>query len=855
MTRRSPETGSGVPPIPPAPGDMSNQGRSLADAVQAGETANQRSSGEKKGFLRRTKERIKQIGRTAARAWRLGFEQGKAKAKPRRIRPIDAADDPENPERSLIRSDEPITKPGTTETMSPQIEIPEPKEQDKSSAETVQKKELEDEDSITAKRQEILKKLKKATEDIDKYGIRSGEGRKAVAKTIKYGEQLDRLRERTKKEKTPAGDEEDSEIERSESLPARDELIDGMQRRRQDLNRKLSIPGFRFPGGEIGKRRDRKAIQEELDAVNEEWDRFGGKAIEEAQDKGSETEQKLQKEIEELEAKAGFKFPGGEFEKKRKIEILKDKLEKAKNATKADIEAARDAFYARFIADQVKEEIPPAPTPTGDDARRARIDDLEKILNDPETTDSAKYLADLERNILLGELNADEDTEEDEDSPDTEITPEDKERMDKAEKALNEARSRYAELRAEYEQMGFARKLFGGKALKEELENAREKLQTILSYVTYHRILGWEKENAESSGENKQDVEQGKVGKETIQAIAFATLDQYEVIEKETQGWYDRKLDERPWFKKVAAKIGQWFVGKENKDGGKLGLGGWLRSGGTGLAAGVATGLFGVSFPITSALGVAGGAGVKFAAHQRALENGREEDRSLGQGYINGVVKKMLDTDWTVEYQDQSGNMAHRSASKEEIVKSVVGGMLENTQRDTERRQRNMTAIGRKAATGWALGLAAGRAATELIKSHITPDQKPANAADPSNGGGSGADPSNPGSGSSEAGGQGLEDRADDLGMTDLRHDAVEAPTISPDTSWPWDHLANNPSIGSEEATSTLYRVGDWLREQGFSVDFPQVGNGEIGMTVGGNDNPEYVNGVIDWALEKMNAR
>ena len=359
-----------------------------------------------------------------------------------------------------------------------------------------------------------------------------------------------------------------------------------------------------------------------------EWDRFGGKAIEEAQDKGSETEQKLQKEIEELEAKAGFKFPGGEFEKKRKIEILKDKLEKAKNAAKADIEAARDAFYARFIADQVKEEIPPAPTPTGDDARRARIADLERVLNDPEATDSEKDLADLERKILLDELNADEDTEDDEDSPDTEITPEDKERMDKAEKALDEARSQYAELRAKYEHMGFARKLFGGKALKEELENAREKLQTILSYVTYHRILGWEKENAESSGENKQNVEQGKVGKETIQAIAFATIGQYEIIEKETQGWYDRKLDERSWFKKVAAKIGQWFVGKENKDGGKLGLGGWLRSGGTGLAAGVATGLFGVSFPITSALGVAGGAGVKFAAHQRALENGREEDRS-----------------------------------------------------------------------------------------------------------------------------------------------------------------------------------------------------------------------------------
>lgn len=820
MTRRSPETGSGVPPIPPAPGDMSNQGRSLADAVQAGETANQRSSGEKKGFLRRTKERIKQIGCTAARAWRLGFD----KARHRRIRPIDAADEPENPERSLVRSDKPITKPDTTETTPTQAETPEPKRQDKSSAETVQKKEREDEDSIAAKRQEILKKLKKAAEDIDKYGIRSIDGRKAVAKTIKYGEQLDRLRERTKKEKTPAGDEEGSEIERSESLPARDELIDGMQRRRQDLNRKLSIPGFRFPGGEIGKRRDRKAIQEELDAVNEEWDRFGGKAIEEAQDKGSETEQKLQKEIEELEAKAGLKFPGGEFEKKRKIEILKDKLEEAKNAAKADIEAAKDAFYARFVADQVKEEIPPAPTPAGDDARRARIDDLEKILNDPEATDSEKDLADLERNILLGELNADEDTEDDEDSPDTEITPEDKERMDKAEKALNEARSQYAELRAKYEQMGFARKLFGGKALKEELENAREKLQTILSYVTYHRILGWEKENAESSDENKQDVEQGKVGKETIQAIAFATLDQYEVIEKETQGWYDRKLDERPWFKKVAAKIGQWFVGKENKDGGKLGLGGWLRSGGTGLAAGVATGLFGISFPITSVLGVAGGAGVKVAAHQRALENGREENRSLGQGYRDGVVKDLLDRDWTVEYQDRSGNMVRRSASKKEIVMNMVGGMLENTQRDTERRQRNMVAIGRKAAMGWGLGFAAGRAATELIKSHITPDQKPANAADPSKSPDN-PDPSNPGTG--EGGGQGGAPAGEITPPS-------ETVSLGPD-GWVWNRVAD--VLGAEKAMPFLEQLAQTNPDFQL-IDLP---DGLIGIAYQGNTDPQVV--------------
>ena len=829
MIRRNSETGNDVPPIPPAPRDVSNQGRSLVDVVHAGKTANQQPAGERKGFLRRTKERIKQIGCTAARAWRLGFD----KARHRRIRPIDAADEPENPERSLIRSDEPITKPGTTETMSPQIEIPEPKEQDKSSAETVQEREHEDKDSLAAKRQKILKKLKKAVEDIDKHGTESEEGKAAVVTIVKYTNLLDQL-DRMQRRGALADDKEGDKSKKMEDLPERDELIDGMQRRRQDLNKKLSTPGFRFPGGEIGKNRDRKAIQEELDAVNEEWDRFGGKAIEEAQDKGSETEQKLQKEIEELEAKAGLKFPGGEFEKKRKIEILKDRLEKAKNAAKADIEAARDAFYARFVADQVKEEIPPAPTPTGDDARRARIADLERVLNDPEATDSEKGLADLEIKILLDELNADEDTEDDEDGADDADAPapEDAERMDMAEKALNEARSQYAELRAKYEQMGFARKLFGGKALKEKLENARDKLQAILSYVTYHRILGWEKDNAESSGENEQDVEQGKVGKDTIQAIAFATIGQYEIIEKETQGWYDRKLDERPWFKKVAAKIGQWFVGKENKDGGKLGLGGWLRSGGTGLAAGVVTGLFGVSFPITSALGVAGGAGVKFAAHQRALENGREEDRSLGQGYINGVVKKMLDTDWTVEYQDQSGNMAHRSASKEEIVKSVVGGMLENTQRDTERRQRNIVAIGRKAAMGWGLGFAAGRAATELIKSHITPDQKPANAADPSKSPDNpdppktdATDPSNPGTG--EGGGQGGAPAGE---ITP----PPETVSLGSD-GWVWDRVAD--VLGAEKATPFLEQLAQTNPDFQL-IDLP---NGLMGIAYQGNTDPQVV--------------
>jgi len=488
----------------------------------------------------------------------------------------------------------------------------------------------------------------------------------------------------------------------------------------------------------------------------------------------------------------------------------------AYNGLLARVKGLRNRF--NYISEQIKEE-------SGADGKRDDIEDKNKGSAESQETSES------------------EDDKKDKKSPEAPTPDND------LEKKVAAARDEYAKRRAEYEQTGMFKKLLKGKELKKRMELARAELEGYMTQLVYHQ-KDQERSIIKNGVEGANEEEQKEARQKAIQSIAAAVLEQHALVDEKTQEEYDKRLDERSLFKKVAAKIGQWFVGKENKDGGKLGLGGWLRSGGAGLAAGVTLGIFGVSFPISSVVGSVSSAGVKVAAHQRALENARGEKRKLSDEELARFASGAQDLEWTTEEKDGSD----RKDQSKEAVASMVGAALAETQKDSEKRQKNMTAIGSKAAMGWGLGLAAGRVTTEFIKNHIIPDQKLANT-DPSNGGGSGTDPSNPGSGSSEAGGQGLEDRADDLGMTDLRHDAVEAPTISPDTSWPWDHLANNPSIGSEEATSTLYRVGDWLREQGFSVDFPQVGNGEIGMTVGGNDNPEYVNGVIDWALEKMNAR
>ena len=206
-------------------------------------------------------------------------------------------------------------------------------------------------------------------------------------------------------------------------------------------------------------------------------------------------------------------------------------------------------------------------------------------------------------------------------------------------------------------------------------------------------------------------------------------------------------------------------------------------------------GIFGVSFPISSVVGSVSSAGVKVAAHQRALENARGDKRKLSDEELASFGSAAQSLEWTAEEKDGSG----RKDQSKEAVASMVGAALAETQKDTEKRQKNMTAIGRKATIGWGLGFAAGRVTTELIKNHIIPDQKLANT-DPGNGGNSGGNPGDLGSGGSES---------------TQPTDVTEAPevTVTPPSEtvslgsdgWVWDRVAD--VLGAEKAMPFLEQL------------------------------------------------
>lgn len=432
----------------------------------------------------------------------------------------------------------------------------------------------------------------------------------------------------------------------------------------------------------------------------------------------------------------------------------------------------------------------------------SRVADLDKVINDPEADGLTKY-----------------------------------EEINKLKQKVAGARNKYAEIRAEYEQMGTFKGLFKGKELKKRMELARAELEGYMTQLVYHQ-KDQERSIIKNGVEGANEEEQKEARQKAIQSIAAAVLEQHALVDEKTQEEYDKRLDERSLFKKVAAKIGRWFVGKENKDGGKLGLGGWLRSGGTGLAAGVATGLLGAGFPITSAVGAAGGAGVKVAAHQRALENARGEKRKLSDEELARFASGAQDLEWTTEEKDGSD----RKDQSGEAVASMVDAVLAETQKDTEKRQKDMAAIGRKAAMGWGLGFAAGRVAGGAIKSMMTPDQKPANIADTSGGKGT----------TLQEGQQGLvspntEATQPNPDMLNVPEVHTTPPTIGPDVE-PWTFMAENYS--PEEAMSKLYEAADTLREAGHTVEFVPVSGDQLGMVVDGVSDYSTVNGLVAQALK-----
>lgn len=422
----------------------------------------------------------------------------------------------------------------------------------------------------------------------------------------------------------------------------------------------------------------------------------------------------------------------------------------------------------------------------------SRVADLDKAINDPEADGLTKF-----------------------------------EEINKLKQKVVDARNKYAEIRAEYEQTGMFKKLLKGKELKKKMELARAELEGYMTQLVYQQ-KDQERSIIANGVEGANEEEQKEARQKAIQSIAAAVLEQHALVDERTQEEYDKRLDERSLFKKVAAKIGRWFVGKENKDGGKLGLGGWLRSGGTGLAAGATLGIFGVSFPISSVVGSVSSAGVKVAAHQRALENARGEKRKLSDEELASFGSAAQSLEWTTEEKDGSD----RKDQSKEAVASMVGAALAETQKDTEKRQKNLTAIGSKAAMGWGLGFAAGRVTTELIKNHIIPDQKPANVADTSGGKDT----------TLQEGRQGFVDSnfeaTQPSDVTEVSEVTVTPPSetvsLGPD-GWVWDRVAD--VLGAEKATPFL----EQLTQTNPDFQFIDLPDGVTGIAYQGNTDPQVV--------------
>ena len=563
--------------------------------------------------------------------------------------------------------------------------------------------------------------------------------------------------------------------------------------------------------------------------------------------------------------------------------------------------AAKDGMrveeYVEFIQSQEDNDK------TIDKDTQAKIDALKEIVNDRSVSEVKRYYAARNIRDLRDKYKSTGKTETAKD--DKKQQSDDKEHVSTKtlEKQVDEARRKFVEAKINYEE-GFFKNWFGGAKRKAAMEEARRELTTTLTALVYQqeadrakvfdgdfsvektkpstkdnpegldpyeemlrqKYLGDEFDEAEEGQadekKNENEVNYEQARKAAIQSIALAVVEQLDKVERSAEDELRRRQKERSPFRKLVAKIGRLFTSGE--DEGKITIGSLHNRRSTvsgvasGLVAGGATGLAG--FSLLGMLPVAAGgalfsAGVGAAAREAVLEAQSEDDRSLTDEEKQEFIEGAANNEWTVGDRDKDGNETKRQLKSWEVIGAMVGSGLEMSQMDSEIRQeasRNASkgAMARYAlgfATGGAIGFAAGHWAHDRF---FSPDQKPATAAD-GGGNGGGGNPDNPGSGGSEA------TQTDPSGSTEATQPAnpsiMESPTISSDTSWPWDHLANNPSIGSEKATSTLYQVGDWLRGQGFSVDFPQVGNGEIGMTVGGNDNPEYVNGAIDWALKNMN--
>ena len=275
-------------------------------------------------------------------------------------------------------------------------------------------------------------------------------------------------------------------------------------------------------------------------------------------------------------------------------------------------------------------------------------------------------------------------------APVKEISPEEHELATN----LKVARMRYVKASVKYETR-FFKENFGGEERRKKLDAAAEELKRC--ELEYMRFQFSEKIEAVKQG---SEEDQAKLAEE----IAHAVFEDMQRVSREIKEAYSEKLDSQSPIRKVLSKLGKWI----NK-GGKISQA--VKQGGAGLVGGAIVGSV-VTWPITTAVGLAAGVGVANLAKLGVLEDRRDKD-VLSEIPIERLRKL---------FRDDVKGMGVGDVIDHTVGRSI--GELHNAsvERQDDLRKRMRWAMGRFS-VGFALGGYAGKYIGDWANSaHATGD-------------------------------------------------------------------------------------------------------------------------------------
>ena len=381
-------------------------------------------------------------------------------------------------------------------------------------------------------------------------------------------------------------------------------------------------------------------------------------------------------------------------------------------------------------------------------------------------------------------------------APVKEISPEEHELATN----LKVARMRYVKASVKYETR-FFKENFGGEERRKKLDAAAEELKRC--ELEYMRFQFSEKIEAVKQG---SEEDQAKLAEE----IAHAVFEDMQRVSREIKEAYSEKLDSQSPIRKVLSKLGKWI----NK-GGKISQA--VKQGGAGLVGGAIVGSV-VTWPITTAVGLAAGVGVANLAKLGVLEDRRDKD-VLSEIPIERLRKL---------FRDDVKGMGVGDVIDHTVGRSI--GELHNAsvERQDDLRKRMRWAMGRFS-VGFALGGYAGKYIGDWANSaHATGPESSADT------------PAQSGS----------EQTPQSGGASSADNSAAKAigNSVNPDTpnfssyDYPWNWAAEK--FGDANAMDQLHNLADKAMADGHTVQWLD-GPGGTWLKVDESSATEHVLGVL----------